>query len=160
MPRGKVASMTDADGEFPFTFKRPKLDLRAALTGGVVCGMVGPLIGVAIAALRDRGWPVADLLFGWFVAVLAYGLPGFVLGAVGAHVLRYRSARVRFSRVMYEALAIGVAFGALVPFGSWMLGWGGRESIVELLPTALIAGVSCSVIVALLLRNWNLLRHA
>jgi len=141
--------------------------LKAALTGALVCGLLGPAVGaVAIfthevvreRAIREVVDAFGALLFALLVAVMAVGPGGFVLGGAGALVIQFMSARVRSMRLLrLETAALGLLLGAAVPLTGML--WGARfKQVIGLMPLGAGAGLTCAAVVFWLFRRMGLLQ--
>lgn len=143
---------------------------KAALTGAVISGLVGPgipLLVMACAAayrssIREAASIIVSVPVGWIFAVIPVGPVAFVLGGVGGVLLQSVAAKFRSMKiVIIQAAVLGLVLGSVVPFFSAALGWGPtynfKENVISALPVAAPTGVFCALVVLWLLRRRRLL---
>ena len=149
--------------------------VKAALTGALVCALLGPLLGtIAILASEmvheheysGRGVVSALSVLFWVlpVAVSLVGPGAFVLGGLGTLVIQFRSARLRSAKdLLLQVTVLGLMLGAAVPIVADLMYtalWGDRNKNFEkgLLPLGAVTGLVCTAVVYSLLRAMRLLR--
>jgi hypothetical protein len=139
--------------------------LKAAVTGSLVCGLLGPTIGMLEsfafeAAHQHSARQVLSALgvlpLVWPVAVMVMGPGAFVLGGVGALVIQFMSARIRSTRlVLLQAVVLGLVLGTTVPLT--VLGASRNKNFTSLMPLGAATGLVCGALVFWLLRRMRLL---
>jgi hypothetical protein len=122
-----------------------------AVRGGVVCAILGSLIGgsavLLISAIRGNfGLAALSLIPIAFVYAAVTGVPfGFVAGIAGTLWIAARAQHVSGKRLYYEAAGAGVLIGALYPLALTVFGWGPLENLLSELPISIGAGVVCGL---------------
>jgi hypothetical protein len=146
--------------------------MKAALTGAIVCGLLGPTLG-ALAILgsevaHEHSARAAVLSFGvlpwvWPVAVMLVGPAAFVFGGVGALVIQFMSGKVLSRRALVlQTVALGLVLGGAVPVVVDVVDtalWGGwnKNFATGLLPLGAVTGVVCAAAIYWLLHRMGLL---
>ncbi len=141
--------------------------LRAAFTGFIICGIIGPaaplFVLILASAFKDtsffealrtlEAFPVA-----WLFALIPMGPPGAVLGALGALWIRFRSKAISSRRLFFEILSVGALLGALVPLAALVFGWGDLQIVLSgYVPIGAITGAICAFLVHYTLKKQGLL---
>jgi len=141
----------------------------AAGFSGLVCGLIGPLIGLVIFSgwelIRNRAASPVRFIAYWPFAVMLFGVPGFILGGCGGLMLKLFAAKCRsINGVIALGAVLGLALGSAVPLAynvheyivncwNWD-GWNGPAWFIAL---GAASGAVCGVIMAWLLRSRRLL---
>jgi hypothetical protein len=152
----------------------------AAGLSGLICGLVGPLIGFIVpfvAALPSyRSGDIASSFGGfllfvglmWLFAVKIFGLPGFILGCCGGLLLKWLAAKCRSEKgVIGVGAVLGLALGSAVNWPLVAIGVYDRTKVDSY--TALqsfkgytllgaLSGMVCGILMAWLLRSRGLIR--
>lgn len=142
----------------------------AAGLGGLICGLLGPLVGLVVFAVANlRGGNsytgLSDLLLSigimWLYAEIAFGVPGFILGCCGGLLLRVLAARCRsIKNLIMVGIIVGLALGSAVPLWVVAYEWkvfGFTANYVRLMLLGAFSGVVCGLVMTWLLRSRRLL---
>jgi hypothetical protein len=118
--------------------RRTSIDmLKTGLLGATFCGLLGPTIGALIVIGTVGPWfgryhvnaEQADDLrrvifaYGYFWM----GVPGLILGALAACILRVHSRVSHPLRLFFEGIVLGAFFGGMVPVVSYAFGFAYRS---------------------------------
>jgi len=136
----------------------------AAVLSGLVCGLLGPLIGVVVvlvpgvvngtssAGTRELLQAVVGM---WPYAEMMFGVPGFVFGCCGGLLLKTLVSRSPSTKaIIFRAVLLGLALGAAVPF--WLLDKSWKLAGAYALLGA-FSGIICALLVLWLLCSIRLL---
>ena len=139
---------------------------KAALVGAVTCGVGGPEIGLLLltfraVCVRPSIHDAISLLWlplYWPFALIPFGPPASLLGAIGGMFLQHLAQRTQSLKVVIaEAVVLGAILGSIVPL-STVYGWGHEKDVMELSPLGAATGACCSLLVLYLLQRRHLLR--
>ena len=148
------------------------IKMKAALMGGLLCGLLGPAVGAFALRTSDLVrqhagiseyfvLPLDLLFFAWPLAVVFVGLGAFVFGAIGALVIQALSIRVATKKALiFQAIALGIVFGSVIPVLSEAV-WSGQKHIefsAVSLSLGAVTGAICAAATFWLLARRGLLR--
>ncbi len=144
--------------------EQPKAEWwKAGLAGGVIFGLLGPLIVVTLNLIRAdvEGFHsrLTDVPYIWLPAVVLLGLPAFVLGCGCGTLVKALSLKCSTMKIaVMPTAALGFALGA-VPFGVLdLVDRNGAPGVVWANTACGVAGIMCALLVLLLLDRRGLLR--
>jgi hypothetical protein len=141
----------------------------AAGLSGFVCGLFGPLVGLAILSgwdlIRNGAVFPVHLLASWRFAVTLFGMPGFILGGFGGLLLKSLAAKCRSTNgVIAVGASIGLALGSAVPLAFCVYeqivnrwSWNSWNWPLGYIALGAASGAVCGVIMIWLLRSGRLL---
>ena len=142
----------------------------AAGLSGVICGLLGPQIGVValflwtsvLSVILHMGpYPgLHEVLLSLGImsvyAEVAFGIPGFVLGCCGGLLLKAVATKQRSIKdVSKRGMIVGLVLGSVVP--SWLLVTDGWKTVGVLAILGAFSGVVCGLVMTWLLRSRRLL---
>lgn len=143
--------------------RTPLAWLYTALTGALICGILGPALPLLVMVLREisftrEAWATLYVfIMTWPIAVILMGPSGVSLGALGALYVRFRSRSSNAKRLFLEAVLLGTLLGATVPLIPLVFGSSDRDFLRHFVPTGAITGSVCALLVFCSLRKLGLL---